>query len=128
MTDQTIATSPAAIKPAATGKTTKSKHPRRMAREPEQGSTAPTAAASKPVAKSARPKGTSKSYAVIALLSREEGATSAELIAATGWLPHTMRAALTGLRKKSHSIERSKRGEETCYRITPRAIDGSEPA
>jgi hypothetical protein len=36
---------------------------------------------------------------VIALLQQEQGATLAELIATTGWLPHTTRAALTGLRK-----------------------------
>ncbi len=58
-----------------------------------------------------------KTDAVIALLTRADGATTAELIAATGWLPHTTRAALTGLRKKGHRIERTKRGTETCYRI-----------
>ena len=41
----------------------------------------------------------SKSAAVIALLQREQGATLAEMIEATGWLPHTTRAALTGLKK-----------------------------
>jgi hypothetical protein len=59
-----------------------------------------------------------KSALVTDLLRREAGATLAELIAATGWLPHTTRAALTGLRKKRHVIERSKRGDDTCYRIT----------
>ncbi len=59
----------------------------------------------------------SKSANVLALLRRPDGATLAELVAATGWLPHTTRAALTGLRKKGHAVERSKRGEETCYRI-----------
>jgi hypothetical protein len=54
---------------------------------------------------------------VIALLERTEGATLGEMVAATGWLPHTTRAALTGLRKKGHSIDKAKRGEETCYRI-----------
>lgn len=58
-----------------------------------------------------------KTDAVIALLRRAEGATLAELIAATSWLPHTTRAALTGLRKKGHAIERNKRGDETCYRV-----------
>jgi DNA-binding MarR family transcriptional regulator len=42
------------------------------------------------------------------LLQREEGATLGELIDATGWLPHTTRAALTGLRKKGHAIEKTK--------------------
>lgn len=116
MTDLITATSPAAIASAAHPKTGKTKRPRRMAREPEQGSAAASAAAPKAQPPS-KPKGPSKSDAVIALLSREEGATCAELIAATGWLAHTMRAALTGLRKKGHVIERSKRGEETCYRI-----------
>ncbi len=63
------------------------------------------------------PARVSKSSAVIDLLSREVGATGPELIAATSWLPHTVRAALTGLRKKGHVIERSRRDEATCYRI-----------
>jgi len=37
---------------------------------------------------------------VIEMLSRSGGASLADLIAATGWLPHTTRAALTGLRKR----------------------------
>ena len=60
---------------------------------------------------------TSKTSAVVALLHRDDGATLPELIAATGWLPHTTRAALTGLRKKGHSIDRGKRDDATCYRI-----------
>jgi hypothetical protein len=58
-----------------------------------------------------------KASAVVALLQREEGATLADMIAATGWLPHTTRAALTGLRKKGHVLEKSKRDDQTCYRI-----------
>jgi hypothetical protein len=63
----------------------------------------------------------SKTSAVLALLNREDGAFISELIAATGWLPHTTRAALTGLRKKGHVIERTKRNDETCYRIAAAA-------
>lgn len=55
---------------------------------------------------------------VIALLERKDGATLDEMIGATGWLPHTTRAALTGLKKKGHTIERDKRGDAACYRIT----------
>ena len=58
-----------------------------------------------------------KISAVLALLSRDGGATLAELVAETGWLPHTTRAALTGLRKKGHDIERGKRGEDSCYSV-----------
>ena len=63
----------------------------------------------------------SKTSAVLALLQREDGAFVSELIELTGWLPHTTRAALTGLRKKGHIIERSKRNDETCYRIAAAA-------
>jgi DNA-binding transcriptional regulator PaaX len=31
-------------------------------------------------------------------------------------MPHTTRAALTGLKKKGHTIDRSKQGETSCYR------------
>ncbi len=63
----------------------------------------------------------SKSAAVLALLSRDDGATLAELIAATGWLPHTTRAALTGIRRKGHDVTRGKRDGATYYRIEARA-------
>ena len=49
----------------------------------------------------------SKTAQVLALLRRSDGADLDELVAATGWLPHTTRAALTGLRKKGHAIARS---------------------
>jgi DNA-binding IclR family transcriptional regulator len=54
---------------------------------------------------------------VLALLHRDAGATLAERVEATGWLPHTTRAALTGLKKKGYVIEKSKRGDVACYRI-----------
>ena len=60
---------------------------------------------------------TSKTADVVTLLQRNEGATLADLIAATSWLPHTTRAALTGLRKKGHVITRGKRDDVTCYKI-----------
>lgn len=58
-----------------------------------------------------------KTALVLDLLRRDEGATLAELAMAAGWLPHTTRAALTGLRKKHHKIKKGKRGEDTLYRI-----------
>ncbi|WP_260599984.1 DUF3489 domain-containing protein [Sphingomonas endolithica] len=63
------------------------------------------------------PRTGSKSAAVIALLQREQGAILIEMVEATGWLPHTTRAALTGLRKKGHAIAKGKRGDVTCYTI-----------
>lgn len=58
-----------------------------------------------------------KTGKVIALLKREQGATIEEMMKATSWQPHTTRAALTGLKKKGHTIERDKRCDVTCYRI-----------
>ncbi len=68
----------------------------------------------------AAPRAT-KASTVMSLLQRAEGATIADLIAATGWLPHTTRAALTGIRKKGHTIDKAKRGDATCYRIVAAA-------
>jgi hypothetical protein len=62
-------------------------------------------------------KPASKIGMVADLLRRKGGATLAELVTATGWLPHTTRAALTGLRKKGHGIERGTRDGVTSYSI-----------
>jgi hypothetical protein len=65
------------------------------------------------------PRGGSKLTRVIALLERDHGATIEELIAATGWLAHTTRAALTGLRKRGYAvaIDRSDDKRGSFYRI-----------
>ena len=49
-------------------------------------------------------RGITKQALVLGMLRQEGGAALDELVAATGWLPHTTRAALTGLRKKGHAI------------------------
>ena len=67
------------------------------------------------------PRPDSKIAKVIALLERDEGATLEEMTKATGWQPHSARAALTGLKKKGHSIAKSKRDDVTCYRIAGKA-------
>ncbi len=67
------------------------------------------------------PKRETKIDKVIALLKRKQGATLDEMVKATGWLPHTTRAAMTGLKNKGHMIERDKRGEVSCYYITKSA-------
>jgi hypothetical protein len=58
-----------------------------------------------------------KTDLVLKLLRRNQGALLAELVEATGWLPHTTRAALAGLRKKGHALEKTRRKDATCYRI-----------
>ena len=52
------------------------------------------------------PRTGTKQALIVEMLSKEGGATLDALIEATGWLPHTTRAALTGLRKKGYVIER----------------------
>ena len=64
---------------------------------------------------------TSKIAQVIALLERGQGASLDEMIAATGWLPHTTRAALTGLRKKDYQIARTSVDNVTRYTIVGRS-------
>jgi hypothetical protein len=64
------------------------------------------------------PRGGTKLARVLELLQRDCGATLEELIAATNWLPHTTRAALTGLRKRgcAVTIDRHDKGRGSTYR------------
>ena len=86
---------------------TKTNKPRRMARPPQAPATAPEP----------EPKRTTKQDQVLELLRREGGAPLGAITEATGWLPHTARAALTGLRKKGHEVTRSKVEGETRYSV-----------
>jgi len=51
-----------------------------------------------------------------ALLVRSEGATIAQMQEVTGWLPHTVRAALTGLRKRGYIVDHHKVDNVRIYR------------
>ena len=57
------------------------------------------------------------------MLAAKRGASLPQLCKATGWQTHSVRAALTGLRKKGYVIERT-RAEDgtTSYRITSAPI------
>lgn len=70
---------------------------------------------------SAAPEPTTKIATVLGLLQRRGGATLDEIVEATGWLPHTTRAALTSLRKKGHLIARERRDDVSCYRVSEAA-------
>ena len=56
---------------------------------------------------------------MIELLRRDQSATLEALIVATGWLPHSARAALTGLRHSGYDVrlERDQNGSASVYRI-----------
>ena len=59
---------------------------------------------------------------VVELLRRDDGASIAELIEATGWLPHTTRAALSRLRSAGEPVLRSTRDDVTVYRIVSASV------
>jgi Protein of unknown function (DUF3489) len=91
-----------------------------LAPEESEGLTLPGT----PIVSAKAPRKGTKMARVIALLQRDQGATLADLIAATDWLPHTSRAALTGLRKRGYvvALDRSdrKRGSTCSARFQPR--------
>jgi hypothetical protein len=68
------------------------------------------------------PRAGSKLGSVLDILSAEAGATIGELMAATGWLEHSTRAALTGLRRRGYglSLTRRERDGASVYRIAGR--------
>ena len=104
--------------------TARPKRTRRFARMPnpddqpaiEVPAKAEPAGPASPVDPATRPE--SKTARIITLMQREQGATLEELIAATGWLPHTTRAALTGLKKKGYLVERRVIDGISHYAIT----------
>lgn len=103
MTDQT---SKLATKPS-----------RRMAREPQPQAASPANAEVRAPSNAAP----SKSAQVIALLTRPEGTTLDEMVEATGWLPHTTRAALTGLKKRGYEVTSVKADGVRTYRAACRS-------
>src|ERR1700732_3558552 len=97
-------------------KTTPAKAAGQPARKTARKSAKPTKP-QRPVAKAASSRaakmGTtsarrSKKVAIISLLQRPDGAALGDLIAATGWQVHSVRAALTGLRKEGKELAREK--------------------
>jgi hypothetical protein len=73
------------------------------------------------------PRDGSKLALVIEHLQRAAGATLIDLTQATGWLPHTTRAALTGLRKRGYAVIRERIGAGgSVYRIAAAPGDGRD--
>jgi len=68
-----------------------------------------------------KPARETKSAAICRLLSRKSGADLTTLEKATGWQPHSVRAALSNLRKTGYQVDRLKpktNGASAPYRIT----------
>jgi hypothetical protein len=65
-----------------------------------------------------RPRASTKRAVLIGMLERPEGASVAEIGQRLGWLPHTVRAAMTGLRHAGREVTRSKDAEgRSVYRL-----------
>ena len=72
-----------------------------------------------------QPPASTKRAKLIAMLERPEGASVAEIGQRFGWLPHTVRAAITGLRQAGRAVTRSKDAEgRSVYRLAPPEIVG----
>ncbi len=98
-----------AKKPASTAKAKKASTAKRAASKSNKKSPRPKKTA-------ARPK--TKQATIRSLLERPDGASIAELTRATKWQAHSVRAALTGLRKAGTDVVRTKDdGGTTRYRI-----------
>ncbi len=60
-----------------------------------------------------------KPETILKLIRRKNGAILRSMQDAIGWQPHSVRAALTRLRKMDHAIERNKDAKGiTIYRVT----------
>lgn len=64
--------------------------------------------------------GATKKSQLIQMLSRKAEGDVATISEKFGWLPHTTRAALSGLRKSGYELtsEKSGKGKPSRYRIT----------
>ena len=100
----------------------------RQARPPKSGATSkadlpPAIETATDAASNAAPiKQASKQSQLAALVLRDEGATLDQMIKLTGWLPHTTRAALTGLKKNGYAISSDKVDGVRTYRaVAPEA-------
>ena len=58
-----------------------------------------------------------KQALLIDLLKRKRGTTIEAIVETLGWLPHTVRAALTRLRQQGFEIERVRKEGVSRYRI-----------
>lgn len=85
-----------------------------------KGSSQPTSTA-QAISSDAPAPAPTKRDIILGLLARPDGASLDEMVSATGWLPHTTRAMLTGLKKKGHVLTSEKVEGVRRYRATKAA-------
>jgi len=81
-----------------------------------------TATRSAPAPKARTPRAGTKQAMLIEMLRAEGGATIAEIVAATGWLPHTARGAIAGALKKKLGLAVTSEkvdGRGRVYKLPP---------
>ena len=65
-----------------------------------------------------QPKPGTKQALLAAMLVRDEGASLDIIVEATGWQPHSARAAITGLKKLGYKVDSDKMDGVRTYRAT----------
>jgi len=96
----------------------------KKARRPAESAASPDAAAvvsEAPAASVVRQPRETKALALRHSLQDPGGASLTSLMASTGWQAHTVRAALSGLRKKGWAVQRRTEDGVTIYFIDPEA-------
>lgn len=73
-----------------------------------------------------KPPRQTKAALLRARLSDAGGVSLATLIEATGWQAHTLRAAMSGLRKEGLTLTRRREGEDTIYAIEHRGTGAAD--
>ncbi|MBC2667463.1 DUF3489 domain-containing protein [Novosphingobium flavum] len=72
------------------------------------------------------PRAHTKAERLLELLRTGSGASLEDMTEATGWQAHTVRAAMTGLRKRGYAITRHVEGNTTVWTVA--AAEAAVPA
>jgi hypothetical protein len=118
-TDRTEATAAAAPKASLNGSEMVHEKPQ-QARSRSKPTAQPADLATAAASGGKQPPASTKRAKLIGMLERAEGASVAEIGQRLGWLPHTVRAAITGLRNAGREVTRSKDADDrSVYRLAP---------
>lgn len=71
------------------------------------------------------PRSHTKAARLLELLRTRTGVSLEEMSEATGWQSHTVRAAMTGLRRKGLAITRHVEGNTTVWHVASEKVEGS---
>ena len=118
--DEAAATTalPVAIADHSPVSATNNELPAQAAAQSGPGSKGADAARTASASGADRPRASTKRATLITMLERAQGASVGEIGQHLGWLPHTVRAAITGLRHAGRAVTRSKdQNGQSVYRL-----------